>query len=127
MSDEPQAPDPTPEQAQQVSAAAGKSIIESQQQGHSEEETRKAATEAMQKKADEVGMRLHPEEREQVADTFIDKLRTMGVFDAPPAPEPVPAADEVTPTPEQAAATAAQAASPEPPRKKTLAEKFAGI
>lgn len=125
-SEEPAAPTADElEQATQVSKAAARAIAESQAKGGSEAEARQAADTAIKNRAQQIQMRISPEDRTAIVDELIERLNALGAFDPAPA-APAPAGD-AQPAPEVAAEAAAEVqAAQAPPRKLTWAEKHFG-
>lgn len=112
-------------QATEVSGAAAAAIAESQAKGGGEAEARQAADAAIKRRAQEIQLRISPEDRTAIVDELIDRLNSLGAFDPPPAS--ASAAPVAQPAPEVAAEAAAEvAAAQEPPRKLSWAEKHFG-
>jgi hypothetical protein len=110
--------------ATKVAQASGAAASDQLAAGKGREDVRSAADDAAKAKAAEVGLKLSDEDRHAIADTLIERLDGMGAFAPPPTPDAPPPAD----TPEAAAdAQDAGQLGAEPPRKRTIAEKFAGI
>jgi hypothetical protein len=112
--------------ATQVASASGQAASDQLAAGGGREDVRTASADAAEAKAKEVGFTLSAEDRNAIADTLIERLDGMGAF----APAPTPDAPEPVQTPEAAADAqdaAGAGAQGEPPRKRTIAEKFAGI
>lgn len=125
---------PTPaeqQQAAEVSTAAGQAIAETVEKGGTEEEARAAARSAVETAASKTDLPVSKEQLFEMVDIMLDRMREMGVFEAPPASSAAataaPAAAATAETPEAAAAAEAAAAEVTPPTKTTWAERFAGL
>jgi hypothetical protein len=111
--------------ATQVASASGNAASEQLAAGAGREEVRTASADAAGAKAQEIGFTLSAEDRNAIADTLIERLDGMGAF----APAPTSDAPAPPQTPEAAADAqdGLAGAQGEPPRKRTMAERFAGI
>lgn len=113
--------------AREVAGAAGDAGAKAIEQGASKEDTRRAIDEAVDAKIKSLSITMSDADKDDMVHRMIDQLDAMGAFQPAPAPEPTePAA--AAPTPEAAAeAAAAQAQGQPEPRKRSFAERFAGI
>lgn len=121
MAETEQPAQPTAEQVQkatEVSAAAAAAA----QGASSEDEARERARAAIDRKADEVQLKLSDEDKNEIVDMFIERLNALGAFDAPPAPTPAPAPAAGVET-----SSPSEVEAPAVPQRKTFAERYAGL
>lgn len=113
--------------ATQVAQASGTAAGEQLQNGADRDQVRAAAADAADKKAADINFKLSAEDRNAIADTLIERLDGMGAFAPPPAQDaPAPPPPQTPEAAADAQDNAVQATSPTP-RKRSMAEKFAGI
>lgn len=91
-----------------------------------------AAKDAIRDKADEVGLKLSPQELDALADALSNKLLSgfeqRGAFDGPPEPvQAPPAAPQAAPPPAEQQPAEPGAEPPRAPEKRTWAERYMGI
>lgn len=125
---EEQTPGATPEEMAAAGAVgqAAAAAIEANQGDPAA--AREAATAAVEQTAAEKGLSLSDDDVSKIVDGLIGALEARGAFEPPPA---APAAPAPPASPAEPAAPAAETPAPvpvveEPPRKRTLAERFAG-
>lgn len=123
--------EPTMAELMAVMQATQKAIAEADTPA----EAREDAPKAIKQEADKQGLELTEDQAKFVADTVITELENRGAFEHQPAAEgpPAPPAPEVPaegpPAAEAPAAPPAPSADQppeEPPRRKSLAERFQG-
>lgn len=121
MSDTPKPPakpkpaaQPTPDDVSAIASATQTSVENST----SPEEARTNATATIREETAARNIELSEEQIKFMVDMMITELEKRGAFEKPPAPEALTPAETAAPvTPEN---------PPEPPRRKTWAERFVG-
>jgi hypothetical protein len=116
--------EPSAAQATEVATAVGTAAAQSAEAGETADETRARATSAARTAAERVKLEISDEDLNRIVDGMIGRMQELGAFDAPPAPEPSPQPPASAEEPPPASVPAEPV---EPPRKKSWAEKYAGL
>lgn len=82
--------EPTQKEALQISAAGAEAITKAE----TPEDAEKDAAEAIEKKADELGVNVSPEAAQMIAEKTVETLRTHGAIPSPAQPAFEPPAED---------------------------------